>query len=137
MEHASEAELMGKIHKIYMRMDLDESGAVNLDELNEGLKKMSPGGRPLRLSTEDFNIATENGKFLNSDGELGYVGFQNMLLNQLRLYTNRKIVDAFTKAEDDSNSELLFALRMIMANVEQTHLRVMRMDPGVYQSGLI
>jgi hypothetical protein len=46
-------------------------------------------------------------------------GFQKMILNQLRLYTNRKIVDALNRAEDDDNTELLFALRMIMANVEQ------------------
>ena len=50
---------------------------------------------------------------------LSYDGFQKMILNQLRLYTNRKIVDALNRAEDDDNMELLFALRMIMANVEQ------------------
>ena len=39
--------------------DLDESGAVNLTELNEGLKKMATRGRPLHLSTEGASLTPD------------------------------------------------------------------------------
>jgi hypothetical protein len=109
-------------------------GAVNLTELNEGLKKFDFGGDEdgpshLKLRQEDFDIITEQGKLLNSDGELGFSGFYSMILGQMRSFTNRKVVNALNKAEDDNASEQLFALRMIMANVERLSSRIDSIAP--------
>ena len=37
---------------------------------------------------------TEHGKFLRDDGELGMIGFQRLIVSQMRAYTNRKITEA-------------------------------------------
>ena len=41
MIYTNQDDLMRRISNLYARLDLDESGAIDLDELNEGLKKLN------------------------------------------------------------------------------------------------
>ena len=128
MGFTTEKDLLSKIHALYCRMDLDESGSINLTELNEGLNKIR-GGTQLRVSPEDFQLMTEHGRFLNDEGELGMIGFQHLVVSQMRTYANRKITEALNKSEDETSSETLFALRMIMSNIDHINSRLDRLDP--------
>ena len=59
---------------------------------NDGLKQLEFGSqRKVWLSHEDFDYLTEHGKFLNADGEMTCAGFEQMVVTQMRLYTNKKI----------------------------------------------
>ena len=46
----SEQDLQNRIDLLYDKLDLDESGAIDLKELNNGLKKFDFGGQTLRIS---------------------------------------------------------------------------------------
>ena len=73
----TEHDLHEKIDEIYERLDLEESGAVDLMDINEGLKKMDYG-KPLRpMTEEEFVELHAHGKYLNTDGELGKYGFRD------------------------------------------------------------
>ena len=83
----------------------------------------------MNLSQEDFDIITEQGMLLNSEGELAFSGFYRMILGQMRSFTNRKVVNALNKAQDDNASEQLFALCIIMANIESLSSRIDSIAP--------
>ena len=72
---------------------------------------------------------TEHGKFLSDDGELGMIGFQRLIVSQMRAYTNRKITEALVKSQDETASESLFALRMMMVNIDKINDRLEQLDP--------
>ena len=121
----TEEDLLSKIGAIYEAMDLDESGSMSLEELNAGLKLFSLG-QQVQLSTEDWDILGEDGKFLNADGEMGPAGFQDMILRQLRMYTNRQIAMVMNQLEDDDDDDNdgvdrvnTLALKMIMNYLHQ------------------
>ena len=118
---AREDDLLQRIRRIYQRMDSDGSDGLTLEELNDGLKQFEFGAqRKVWLSHEDFDYLTEHGKFLNADGEMTCAGFEQMVVTQMRLYTNKKIVRVMSRMEDeDRDSEQyiqLLALRTLTGN---------------------
>lgn len=50
----------GSISALYQRLDLDENGAVSLEELNTGLRKIH-GSSNFRLSDDDFYCTDRHG----------------------------------------------------------------------------
>jgi Ca2+-binding EF-hand superfamily protein len=117
----TENDLLTKIAAIYETMDVDESGSMSREELNAGLKLFSIGGQ-VQLSAEDWQSF---GDCLNNDGEMGPAGFQTMILNQLRMYTNRKLATVMNQSNpgDDEHDGvediIILALKMIMNYVHQ------------------
>ena len=100
------------------RLDLDESGAIDLEELNIGLKKIAREDL-VQLSPDDFEAVTEHGLLLNEDKELTPAKFEIMMLNQVRGYSHRKVVGAMSKIiEDESVKEMIFALKIILSTVD-------------------
>ena len=84
--------------QVYERFDIDESGSLSLEELNRGLGLLSLGQK-VQLSAEDFEALTMHGQFLNVNRELGPKGFEDMIVSQLRLYTNRKVVSILNRLD--------------------------------------
>ena len=156
----SEQDLQNRIDLLYDKLDLDESGAIDLKELNNGLKKFDFGGQTLRISGfftyvhtvyvlthahlptdpsththththtgEDFRIITNHGKLLDADGELSPANFKVMMLEQLRLYGYHKVAAAMQRCEEDVGTEQIFALKMIMSNVESLSSRLTALEP--------
>lgn len=125
---ASDGDLEEKINFIYDRMDQDESGAMSFDEVNEGLKMYSNTlGQTVSLSKDDWYECTLRGSLLNSEGELGPLGFQKMIKLQLRRYTERKLAELMSKLEVDFYGDpgphmdqvTCLSLKMLMRHVQQ------------------
>jgi hypothetical protein len=73
----------------------------------------------LDTEQQDFEKLHENGKFLNSDRELSKYGFRDMMINQIQQFTSRKVASALQSCEnEDEMSEQMFALKMLMNNME-------------------
>ena len=116
-------DLKTKIADLYERFDPDESGTVDLDEINHGLRKL-PLPRPVRLSPEDYEEITEYGRWTSADGELTANNFEGMIMTQLRRYTRRKMVEAMAKNQSDQDYDQMFALKMIIANIDYLRLAI-------------
>jgi hypothetical protein len=111
-------DLMRRISNLYNRLDLDDSGAVSLEELNLGLGKLKLS-KPVRLSVDEFNLMTNGCTLLNADGELTLAAFEEMMLNQVRSFCHRKVVLAMNRyGADESTKEVIFALKIIMLTVD-------------------
>ena len=107
-----------RVSTYFQRLDLDESGAIDLEELNIGLKKIAREDL-VQLSADDFEAVTEHGLLLNEDKELTPAKFEIMMLNQVRGYSHRKVVGAMSKIiEDESVKEMIFALKIILSTVD-------------------
>ena len=92
MAFTTKQDLLQKIITLYQRIDMDESGAVDMQEFNDAMKKMCPGSTVIRLTTDDWTLLTENGALLNVQGELSERGFEKMILAQIASFTRRKVV---------------------------------------------
>ncbi|EKX44824.1 hypothetical protein GUITHDRAFT_139449 [Guillardia theta CCMP2712] len=101
---------------IKQKMDLDESGAVNLEELNIGLKKLK-----LKLTQEEFDSVTDSRKLLNSQGELGPEEFETVMLTQMSNYVHRKIAMAIKNEAQEFNYDVLFAIKSLLLSVDKIH----------------
>ena len=92
MAFTTKQDLLQKIITLYQRIDMDESGAVDMQEFNDAMKKMCPGSAVIRLTSDDWSLLTENGALLNLQGELSERGFEKMILAQIASFTRRKVV---------------------------------------------
>jgi Ca2+-binding EF-hand superfamily protein len=59
MDFQSEQELHALILKLYVRIDIDESGTVSREEINQGLKKVD---RSLHITEEEFVYMLQQAK---------------------------------------------------------------------------
>lgn len=117
MVYTNQDDLMRRISNLYARLDLDESGAIDLNELNEGLKKI-PATANVVLSQDDFNIVTNNRALLNEEGELTPAAFEVMMLTQVKSFSQRKVVAAMARDHDEDTDDLVFALKSIMSTLD-------------------
>jgi hypothetical protein len=138
---ATEQGLLSKIADIYETMDVDEAGSMSREKINAGLKLFSLGGQ-VQLSSDDWEILSEHGEFLNADGEMGPAGFEAMILNQLRVYTNRKLAMVMNQfdtednnADDCVDSIIILALKMIMNYVHQLQIMMTEVHSAVDPEG--
>ncbi|EKX42342.1 hypothetical protein GUITHDRAFT_111617 [Guillardia theta CCMP2712] len=118
MDFSTLEELSLKIFQLYQKMDLDESGSVNLEELNFGLKKLklSP---PVTLTEEDWDAITDSRKLLNSQEELGPEEFETMILTQMSNYVHRKVATAIKNEAQEFNYDVLFAIKSLLFSVDK------------------
>ena len=115
LDFVEHGDLQARIHKIFQRMDLDESGGISLPELNAGLKKLLRHSEEIcQLSPEDFEQITAFGDLTDEHGELDLRSFETMIMMQLRHYANKKICAAIARTEDDVTAEQIFGIKMIM-----------------------
>jgi len=121
MSFTTARDLSQKVYNLYQRIDVDESGAIDLQEFNEGMKKLSITPA-IRLTSDDWDVMTEKGTLLNSEGELTAPSFEKMLLGQIASFTRRKVVSAMQRIENDVEGELMFALKMLMGTVDQVYV---------------
>lgn len=120
----TEDDLLDRIALVYEAMDIDESGTMSREQLNAGLRCFDLGEK-VQLSAEDWEVIGNEGKWLNSDGQMTPEGFQLMILSQLTNFTNRKLVscmnelDGDTSDDDGRSSIVVLALKMIINYVHQ------------------
>ena len=112
----SNADLKAKVRSLYERLDIDESGGIDLEEFNVGLRRLQLP-HLVRLSADDFMDITQRGKLLNDKKELTPAAFENMMLTQFKKYAQRKTVYALSKLPEN-DSEILFAIKMLASQVE-------------------
>ena len=76
-------DLHSRIMDLYERIDLDESGGIDLDEFNFALKKL-PLEQPVQLTVEDYDEVTELGRFCNEgSSDMSQEGFESMMMSQV------------------------------------------------------
>ena len=112
----SNTDLKAKVRSLYERLDIDESGGIDLEEFNVGLRRLQLP-HFVRLSADDFMDITQRGKLLNDKKELTPAAFENMMLTQFKKYAQRKTVYALSKLPEN-DSEILFAIKMLASQVE-------------------
>ena len=116
-------DLVTRIRDLYDRIDLDESGTVDISELNAGFKRMSMRA-PISLSIEDYELITEHGRYTDNGDEMSPEAFESMIMAQLRRFARRKLMDAMQKAQEHEQMSFdqLFAMKMILSTVD--HLQM-------------
>ena len=120
LAYTNQDDLMRRIQNLYQRLDLDENGAISLEELNVGLRKIH-GASNFRLSADDFNLVTDNARLLNQEGELTPAAFEVMMMNQIKGFSQRKVLCALTRnfiRNDENAEDTMFALKCIMTTLD-------------------
>ena len=125
LNFTTQDDLRRRIFNLYQRLDLDDSGAIDLNELNAGLRKLDPNGSAMHLSQDDFNVLTNGRALLNEDGEVTPSNFETMMLTQIKGYSHRKIQAALARAMHDGSEvqDVVYGLKIIMASVD--HMEAM------------
>ncbi|EKX45459.1 hypothetical protein GUITHDRAFT_108723 [Guillardia theta CCMP2712] len=118
MDFGTLEELSSKISQLYQTIDLDDSGSVDLAELNVGLKKLSLDP-PVSLTEEEFFYLTDSRKLLNSDGELGLAGFEQIILKQMSNYVHRKVSVALKSETHEFNQNVMLLLKSLLFSVDK------------------
>ena len=117
----TQEDVLTRISDFYDQIDLDESGTVDLGELNAGFHRMKLA-KPIQLSVEDFDLLTEHGLYTTKQArggeEIDALGFQKMMLNQLRHYTRRKVQEAMVKAQANGEYNQFFAIKAILISID-------------------
>jgi hypothetical protein len=76
-----------------------------------------------------FNLPSNQNQFT-------YFNFTQMILAEMRNYTNRKVIHAFNHPQGSSRDDQLFALRMLTANMEHMSMRIQSLTPQYATSTL-
>jgi hypothetical protein len=133
LDYHCEQELHANMLKLYLRIDIYESGTVNHEEINEGLKKVD---KSLYINKEEFAYLIQQAKLPSNQNQFTYSDFSQMILAEMRNYTNRKVVHAFNHPRGSARDEQLFALRMSTANMEHMSMRIQSLTPQYAASTL-
>jgi hypothetical protein len=134
LDFQCEQELHANMLKLYLRIDIDESGTVTHEEINEGLKKVD---KSLHINKEEFAYLMKQAKLpCTQNQSLTYQHFAQMILSEMRNYTNRKVIYAFNHPQGSARDEQLFALRMLTANMEHMSERIHSLTPQFAASTL-
>jgi Ca2+-binding EF-hand superfamily protein len=94
---ATANQLSDKIDILFQVIDVDESGSVSFEEMRTGFKKLNSSSssssrqRDNDLSLEEFESLCGHNAQHVTDGELTAVSFKAAMLEQLRLYGERKL----------------------------------------------
>ena len=116
-----EDDLVYRIGRIYRQFDADQSGGLSLDEMNAGLRQFGlPSDRKPQLTGEDWDVVTEHGRLLDSNGELSIKGFENMMLHQIRVYTHKKLVQSMMQIDGDESQESQMTTYLLLKSVMMT-----------------
>jgi hypothetical protein len=73
MDFQSEQELHALILKLYLHIDIDESGTVTHEELNEGLKRVDNN---LHINKEEFAYLLQEGELSSTQEQITYPGIE-------------------------------------------------------------
>ena len=119
--------------KLYLRIDIDESGTVTHEEINEGLKKVD---KSLHINKEEFAYLIKQAKLPSAQNQFAYQDSVRMILSEMHNYTDRKVIYAFNHPQGSARDEQLFALRMLTANMEQMSERINSLTPQFATSTL-
>ena len=138
---ANDDDLGRKITEIYERMDVDESGSLSLDELNQGLMHLNLGHK-VQLTHDEFWQCAQDGRLLNEEGELEPEGFRRMIVSQLRLFISRQIIQVMGRLELEQRGHepqpdqtILLALKTVMNHVHDVHAAVDRVSHKIDPRG--
>lgn len=116
MNYTNHDDLIVRISYLYNRIDIDESGSVTLDEINHGMRKIAPHAP--RIPKEEFEAITRG--LCNDDGELTPKTFELLVLDQMRSFAQRKMVEAYGRASntDEEHENVMFSLKTILHQTE-------------------
>jgi len=96
-----EDDLRRKIHKIFIHLDNDDSGDVCYEELCHGLRYMTltdPDSLEvtygIHVTYDDFEILTENGELLGSNGDFNQEQFTQMMIGELKRFAQRHLTNS-------------------------------------------
>ena len=106
--------MLGRIHNLYEKFDVDDSGLVDFEELNSGLRQF----KMKEMSLGDFELITEHGKYLDAQDSMGKSSFAKMMHNQMNLFARRKLAMALGSASDRTSYDVLFAIKMMLATID-------------------
>jgi hypothetical protein len=103
-------DLFRKINGLYDALDEDGSGGLNFEEFQQGLMNMIS---TLHLTRDDFDVITENGKFLGANSEFNSQQFQEMMKGELWRYSRRQINNVLMVTGDEHFRSLFLMLKMM------------------------
>ena len=129
------SHLCTKIDQLYERLDVDSSGGLDFDEMQQGIRRL-PGGAKVHITRDDFDVISQHWELLGPGGDFGKSQFQDMMLGELLRYSHRKVLNMLQDTEQEEFRALVLLIKMmevrqgdiawIMTMQEQvlTHLRV-------------
>ena len=105
-------DLTAKIAEVFSVMDADGSGGLSFDEAESGIKLVKTP-RPVQLMLDDFEVLTEEGKWLDEAGEFNEVQFQSMMRGELHRYCQRAVQNAMNETVSKEFRALLLGIKLL------------------------
>ena len=92
----SPQHLEAQLELLFSLFDIDDSGAVDFEELKLGLRKL--GYDPsISVSPEDWDAISMQGTLCDDDGSLGLEGFMTAMRFQLSHYSQRLLANKVSR----------------------------------------
>ncbi|EKX43249.1 hypothetical protein GUITHDRAFT_110665 [Guillardia theta CCMP2712] len=111
------ADLTHKIDQCYERLDIDKSGGLSFKEFQSAIKTL-PLKRAIQLTEDDFDIITENGRFLNEEREFGREQFQLMMKGELNRFAQRALENALLESDSKDIQSIVLVLKLLDMKID-------------------
>lgn len=109
-------DLLERIDKLYTRMDVDHSEGLNYEEFKEGVKRV-PGAGAVHLTRDEFEVLTENGRYLNAQGEFDRSQFRSIMKGELWRYSRRELANVIEFSNGVEFRSTILFLKMFQGRV--------------------
>mmetsp|Transcript_59682 Transcript_59682/g.122454 ORF Transcript_59682/g.122454 Transcript_59682/m.122454 type:complete len:990 (-) Transcript_59682:163-3132(-) len=124
-------ELSQRIEVLYDTLDGDDSGSLDFNELNLGLRRLKYNP-PIHLSTDDFNMVTEGENLCNAQGELDRTSFEAVIRKQLERYAQHQTANVMADVEEKYNRTVLFNFKNLTLMMMQLSEKVEQISATMY-----
>eukprot|EP00960_Hanusia_phi_P034400 751040-Hanusia_phi.AAC.1 len=111
------ADLTHKIDQYYERLDIDKSGGLSFKEFQSAIKTL-PLKRAIQLTEDDFDIVTENGRFLNKEREFGREQFQLMMKGELHRFAQRALENVLLESDSKDIHSIVLILKLLDMKID-------------------
>ena len=105
-----EDDLTAKIDSIYDKLDEDCSGTLGFEELRDGLRD-SLGLSNIYMTREDFDIVTENGRYVTQN-EFNGRQFREMIKGELWRFSRRALNNVLSVTGDEQFRSTILMLKI-------------------------
>jgi hypothetical protein len=107
-------DLERKIIEVYAKLDEDGSGGLDFAEFRDNVKSIND---KIHMTCDDFDMITENGKHLTSEGEFGELQFIEMMKGELWRFSRRGLSNVLKISGDEQFRSTVLMLKLFESEV--------------------
>jgi len=120
----TKADLESKIQRIFDRIDVDGSGSVDYQEIEQGLKKIVAN---MKLSREEYDSIIKDYEDQHEGMDLGeeleFAQFKDIMHRQLKIFIQKSLTNSTLTQEDEDNKSMMQGMKLLL------------LDQGIFGNG--